>query len=406
MSVAPRPANDGQHPTPSSVTSPSEPGKGAEANVDGAADKVGHSSGFGESTDLPPTLFQLPALNATAPEPKPTAANDNKPTPEADHTDPQAAEHAEHSAAIPSTIDSTAPTQPGDAGQQPETPLAAKKTSGPSDKPNPEYRPVDPVPTGRTWMEQIGSHSLVVTMLLIVVAAALLTGRRTEDANESQVADAESLEDGLEYESRDDSELPLGPHRHTHAGLSGDSVSERSEVASIASQSAPTAGENQPVANSAQSSAAELPSWLSDAPLTPPEPSAATSVALKKPEIFADPSGMDADADSSRSTQSPINENPYFSGSTPLDVQPAATRTTDGALLTTDEAVLTTDEALLPADQAGAPAGPSAAAGGVRFTRTPFAVTDWISAARDIFPGQFDPQATTAASEIDSSSSN
>jgi hypothetical protein len=40
---------------------------------------------------------------------------------------------------------------------------------------------VPETPTGRSWMDSLGSHGIVIVLLLIVVAAALLTGQGDED---------------------------------------------------------------------------------------------------------------------------------------------------------------------------------------------------------------------------------
>jgi len=50
------------------------------------------------------------------------------------------------------------------------------------------------VPAGRSWMDSIGSHGIVVALLLIVVAAALYTGR----ADDGEAAD-NSLGDGRDW---------------------------------------------------------------------------------------------------------------------------------------------------------------------------------------------------------------
>ena len=59
----------------------------------------------------------------------------------------------------------------------------------------------DSVPAGRTWMEQVGSHGIVIGLLLSVIAAALLTGRDREQSSSEQV-------DLLSFD-RNDLQLPL-----------------------------------------------------------------------------------------------------------------------------------------------------------------------------------------------------
>lgn len=65
--------------------------------------------------------------------------------------------------------------------------------------------PVD-TPAGRSWMDSIGSHGIVVALLLVVVAAALYTGRvGNDDTNDASLADGH---DWIEYGTEDEISLP------------------------------------------------------------------------------------------------------------------------------------------------------------------------------------------------------
>ena len=61
-------------------------------------------------------------------------------------------------------------------------------------------------PAGRSWMDSIGSHGIVVALLLVVVAAALYTGRvDKDDSDDASLADGR---DWLEYGPDDEISLP------------------------------------------------------------------------------------------------------------------------------------------------------------------------------------------------------
>ena len=67
---------------------------------------------------------------------------------------------------------------------------------------------------GRTWMERVGSHALILSMLLIVVAAAVLTGRNTGDPADSDDAVAASVGKEIRFDSQGQVELPIPDHLH------------------------------------------------------------------------------------------------------------------------------------------------------------------------------------------------
>ena len=76
-------------------------------------------------------------------------------------------------------------------------------------------------PAGRSWMDSIGSHGIVVALLLVVVAAALYTGRAgKDDADDASLADGR---DWLEYNA--DEEISL-PKAAMEAGSSGVTLAE------------------------------------------------------------------------------------------------------------------------------------------------------------------------------------
>ena len=71
-----------------------------------------------------------------------------------------------------------------------------------------EVTPLAPMdgPAGRSWMDSIGSHGIVVALLLVVVAAALYTGRAGKnDPPDTSLADGR---DWLEYDTGDEISLP------------------------------------------------------------------------------------------------------------------------------------------------------------------------------------------------------
>ena len=83
-----------------------------------------------------------------------------------------------------------------------------------TDGPFPRAPVGESIPAGRTWMERVGSHALVLRMLLIVVAAAVLTGRKTGDPSESDDSIAASAGQEIRFDSQGQPELPIPDHLH------------------------------------------------------------------------------------------------------------------------------------------------------------------------------------------------
>ena len=196
MTVSPRRAQDGQH-LPSDL----------------------HQSSDRSSYDMPPTLFKLPHLNPTshahADWDQPAPAVPNEPV-EANVPVATAA-----SASVANAANQTDPT--GNGMQAP--PVVSPSQSTPQAPPTGELGPSstnaanDSHPMGRTWMERVGSHTLILSMLLIVVAAAVLTGRNTGDPAESDDAVAASVGKEIQFDAQGQVELPIPDHLHLSESL-------------------------------------------------------------------------------------------------------------------------------------------------------------------------------------------
>lgn len=183
----------------------------------------------GNSTDsaaLPPTLFELPNLNQPAPQQVSTGSQVEALVP-ASQTDSSVSEPTEDSksqddtrppippavvagvAAVPPAAPATAQTRVVDGpvpgpGQRSSSPIPQEST--PTDRIRSQYDQ----PAGRTWMETIGSHSVVVVLLLIVIASGLLIGRNSGDKEgDAALADSSDL---LDFDEGTEFELPLPQH--------------------------------------------------------------------------------------------------------------------------------------------------------------------------------------------------
>ena len=195
----------------------------------------------GPPNALPPTLFQLPNLHvARQPAAERTEISDSLSTPagpdfahqvarmpfesvelegtqavQVPKTRPPAnSEQLGHGKAdeprfstMPAVLggDETSATAPADGVNRKSISCYGASNLSPENKKTMPLAPVDR-PAGRSWMDSIGSHGIVVTLLLVVVAAALYTGRVSKDDS-----DAASLADGrdwLEYGTEDDISLP------------------------------------------------------------------------------------------------------------------------------------------------------------------------------------------------------
>ncbi len=201
MTVSPRRAQDGTR-QPSGNTEPAScpPSESAVCH-DGDAKTP-------SAETLPPTLFELPNLSGGPAEnetkspatpttpPAPSAVVEPDPVPKEQGTEDQPL-------SLGDELDRILPVAP--------VPPAPQATSTVDADPE----PIDPLPAGRTWMEKIGSHALVLVMLLIVVAAALLTGQGSGDTSYDDSV-AENAESELDFELGEKVQLPLPDHTHLH----------------------------------------------------------------------------------------------------------------------------------------------------------------------------------------------
>ena len=186
---------------------------------------------------LPPTLFQLPNLQVAHNSPaKTTESSDSTSTLAGQYLAPQVARlplesvgfegiqaaqalmtqpstnfeqlgNGKADALGPSAVggdETHATASPAEVNRELGSGCGASKLS-PENKKKMPLAPIDR-PAGRSWMDSIGSHGIVVALLLVVVAAALYTGRVSKDDS-----DAASLADGrdwLEYGTDDEISLP------------------------------------------------------------------------------------------------------------------------------------------------------------------------------------------------------
>ena len=143
---------------------------------------------------LPPTLFKLPNLKrnheSRAPNQHPQSPN------------PSLAETPTSSGSENPSVDA--------AEREPANPNTSE-TGGAQKRPNPA--PIRPdEPAGRSWMETFGSHGLVVVLLLVVIGAALLSGRKSPSPEFESLVEYDPLDDRFEVELP----IPLhGPHEST-----------------------------------------------------------------------------------------------------------------------------------------------------------------------------------------------
>jgi len=195
----------------------------------------------GPPNALPPTLFQLPNLRAeNARSSSNTEISESTSTPPGQNFAHHVAEmpfgsvgrEGTQAVRIPTTPQTACSGQPGnesdDEPRFPTPPAVVDGTETPATAPsagvnreaisrygeinrspeNKETTPQAPTdrPAGRSWMDSIGSHGIVVALLLVVVAAALYTGRvGRDDSDDDSLADGR---DWLEYGTDDEISLP------------------------------------------------------------------------------------------------------------------------------------------------------------------------------------------------------
>ena len=185
------------------------------------------------SSALPPTLFQLPNLRTAGTFSRGVTASQQPASPSSESDSPDivaempfgnaisSAAPAQHQSSAELEIqdrnedDSRFPAPPAVVDSL-DTPATAKsnrincdsishysKHTASSDAVESQNSPA-----GRSWMDSIGSHGVVVGLLLLVVVAALYTnGARKEDGVDSSLADSH---DWLEYST--DEEINLLAH--------------------------------------------------------------------------------------------------------------------------------------------------------------------------------------------------
>lgn len=208
----------------------------------------------GRMETLPPTLFQLPSL-------KPSSSKTANVNSEASEQDDQPR------SPTPPAVQ-TGVSTPGNAHvPAPEPVPAAAPTTSPEpsssrwdDRTPASMYPADQ-PAGRSWMETVRSHGVMVVLLLIVVVAAVVTSRGTSNSDESSVAeksDLLSIDEGLAVELPLPSEVisedaslargstggsgsSVGQVRATpltvgHAGLSAPSIANSTAPATVSDQ--------------------------------------------------------------------------------------------------------------------------------------------------------------------------
>ncbi len=214
-------------------------GKGPSQKHAGAS----HSAGDAREV-LPPTLFQLPNLKPSAVAERTTQSEPFlKPEPESKSGSTRSIDSTQqfntrqvdsgqsnqveriqvptdsHSSQNLDSLDSPltskqAPNLPTQrvSGEDTHAEWSPDPTNDPSKLANRSTRPLVDIPAVRKWAESIGSHGVVLALLVVVVVAALITGRGGRDQDlDSTLAQHSDL---LEFDRGDlvmipDSELPL-----------------------------------------------------------------------------------------------------------------------------------------------------------------------------------------------------
>lgn len=226
-------------------------------------------------------------------------------------------------------------------------------------------------PAGRSWMDSIGSHGIVVALLLVVVAAALITGRNATDSDADGNL-AESTE-WLDFDEGSDVQLPLPssviePRSNSDITSLVESMGLAKEEPSIAGagtqQTQDDAIENSTLLGIPESQAGFSPDYVADRSSGP-----IGSTLTVPADEYLDPAMAQATAAAS--------SNEYVSGPTWMDVMAAANRVSngdDGSVLPSLQELAgeTTDFRSASSKSAVLPAGP------IRIrTSTPNAIVDW-----------------------------
>ncbi|TWU42746.1 hypothetical protein [Novipirellula artificiosorum] len=205
MTVSPNPAQDGRR---GQLPHPAAPATGGPES----------------DASLPPTLFQLQNLyrSSTAPTAQGCGMAHEPICSQTDNV-PQSASTKQPEPAVSLDQDRQAKVQaPAEPNRHPSAPLIVDPiasiphassphgssphgsnphgsnphSSGPIQEASVGERAAAPdAPSGRGWVESMGSHSLVLVLLFAVVVAALVVGRRSQNrANQANSSEGESFE--------------------------------------------------------------------------------------------------------------------------------------------------------------------------------------------------------------------
>ena len=230
-------------------------------------------------------------------------------------------------------------------------------------------------PVGRSWMDSIGSHGILVSLLLVVVAVALIAGRNAADSGADGNL-AESTE-WLDFDEGSDVQLPLPssviePASNSDITSLVESMGLANEEPSIADagtqQTQDDAIENSTLLGIPEPQAGFSPDYVADGSSGP-----LSSTLTVPADEYLDPAMAQATAAASNNVQ--FNE--YVSGPAWMDVMTAANRVSigdDGSVLPSLQELAgeTMDVRSTSSKSATLPAGP------IRIrTSTPNAIVDW-----------------------------
>lgn len=354
MTVSPQGSQDGDHP-------PSIGVNGVES---------GASLG---SPALPPTLFKLPNLNSVdrgqvqldqSPADDPMA---ERQTPADQLTSRPIAPAPLHSSDQPHTpeppaVSTTAPAVP--AGTADTSNAHSAKVSHSSER----YLTPHHQPAGRSWMERIGSHSAVVVLLLIVIAAGLVIGRNSADQGfDSSLADNSDL---LDFDEGTELDLPLPKHGYQPQASVADVepskvVSARTSEPKIADIEPGTATSNAMVANEVEAGTSEV-TVASEETNAAVEETADSAALLNNPQTdLASAGAVDAD----RMEVNKVND-----GSTNVDFMAASSRV---PVETSDDDLPTLDELDDQSEGESELSLPEVTTPAHRLSKTPAPIIDW-----------------------------
>lgn len=157
---------------------------------------------------LPPTLFELRNLNQEARGHANTDLPSVNQSPANQAFQGSTNSDDEPRSPIPPAVSSNVSTSASAARTGASAPSTANE---PENARAPERNPIPrDQPAGRTWMERIGSHSVVVVLLLVVIAAGLVIGRNSRNQGfDSSLANSSDL---LDFDEGTELELPLPKH--------------------------------------------------------------------------------------------------------------------------------------------------------------------------------------------------